>query len=150
MGRRIKRSVSVAIAAGDRVLIVQRPHDDEDLPNAWGLPAASLRAGENWVAAVKRAGREKLGVELEVGKELQRGSLERKDYTLEMRLYEARLAAHEPVVPQPDTTVTQYQSWRWGTARDLEPAAEKGSLCCRLYLRTTFPNSEFGSWPRIT
>lgn len=144
MGRRIKRSVAVAIKDGDRVLIVQRPRDDEDLPNAWGLPAASLRAAEDWVAAVRRAGREKLGVELEVGKELLRGSLDRKDYTLEMRLFEARIGKEEPAVPQPDTTVTQYQSWRWGSAPDLEPAAQKGSLCCRLYLRTTFQDSEFG------
>ena len=134
MERRVKRSVSVSIPNGNDVLIVQRPSDDEDLPNAWGLPAATLREGETWEAAVRRAGREKLGVELDVGRELNRGSLERKDYTLEMRLYEARIARGTPVVPQPETTVTQYQGWRWGNATDLAPAAEQGSLCCRLYI----------------
>ena len=128
---------------GDQVLVVQRPADDEDLPNAWGLPAASLREGEDWTAAVKRAGREKLGVDLEVGREVQRGSLERKDYTLEMRLFEAKVGSGVPVAPQADTTVTQYQSWRWGSAQDLRPAADAGSLCCRLYLRTTVENSDF-------
>lgn len=143
MGRRIKRSVAVAVPKGEQVLIVQRPADDEDLPSAWGLPAATLREGEEWEAAVKRAGMEKLGVELEVVKELQRGSLERGDYTLEMRLYEARIAKGTPTAPQSDTAVTQYRNWRWGSADDLKPAAEAGSLCCRLYRRTTLQNSDF-------
>ena len=130
-----KRSVSVAIFDdAHRVLIVQRPPDDEDLPNAWGLPAASLRAGESWEDAVRRAGREKLGVDLEVARELRRGSIERKAYKLEMRLYEADIALGKPAVPQSDDRVTQYQQWKWGTPTDLMPAAEQGSLCCRLFL----------------
>lgn len=142
MERRVKRSVSVAIPNGQQVLIVQRPPDDEDLPNAWGLPAASLKPGERWEDAVKRAGLEKLGVELDVGAELERGSLERRGYTLEMRLYEARITKGEPQAPQPDTTVTQYQAWRWGEDADLIPAAEAGSLCCRLFraYRTRLPD----------
>jgi ADP-ribose pyrophosphatase YjhB (NUDIX family) len=116
------------------VLVVQRPGDDEDLPNAWGLPAASLRAGEAWEDAIVRAGRQKLGIELAVGRELRRGSLERKSYTLEMRLFEAVIVAGVPSVPQADRAVTQYQEWTWGTRQDLEPAAAQGSLCCRLYL----------------
>ncbi|MGQ0562960.1 MAG: NUDIX domain-containing protein [Gemmatimonadota bacterium] len=126
--------VSVAIRHDGQVLIVQRPGDDEDLPNLWGLPAASLRADEDWHEAVRRAGREKLGVELKVGRELTRGALERSGYTLEMRLYEASIEAGVPVVPQPDTSVTQYQAWKWGSGADLKPAAARGSLCCRLFL----------------
>jgi hypothetical protein len=129
-----KKSVAVAIRAAGHVLVVQRPADDEELPDEWGLPAASLHDAESWEEAVVRAGREKLGVALEVGAELRRGSLERESYTLEMRLYEAGIAAGSPVVPQPDRTVTQYQQWKWGTAEDLLPAADRRSLCCRLYL----------------
>ena len=131
----VKRSVSVAIHHGDRVLIVQRPADDEDLPNAWGLPAASLQGDESWEDAAVRAGREKLGVELSVGRELERGKLARKDYELEMRLYEAGIASGDVNVPQDISGVTQYQAWKWGTAEDLKPAAARGSLCCNLYLR---------------
>ncbi len=131
-----KRSVSVAIRDGERVLVVQRPADDEDLPNAWGLPAASLRAGESWQAAVRRAGRAKLGVELSVLKELRRGSLERAGYTLEMRLFEAAIQSGTPEVPQPHRDVTQYQAWKWGVRADLEPAAHAGSLCSQLFLDT--------------
>ena len=129
-----KRSVSFVVRNGERVLIVQRPADDEDLPNAWGLPAASLREGESWQDAVVRAGRDKLGVELKVGTELNRGALERDNYTLEMRLYEVEIVKGRPLVPQPNDDVTQYQNWKWGVTEELRPAAERGSLCCRLFL----------------
>ncbi len=116
------------------MLAVQRPPDDEDLPGAWGLPAGSLRPGEDWAETVRRAGREKLGVELEVGDELRRGTLERAAYTLEMRLLGARIVAGEPAVPQFDAAVTQYSAWKWARADELQPAAARGSLCSRLYL----------------
>jgi len=135
--RAVKRSVSFAIfRPGDRaeVLVVQRPPDDEDLPNAWGLPAGSLLPGEDWADAVRRAGRDKLGVELSVGDELNRGFLERPAYTLEMRLLEAGIVTGEPRVPQSLAGVTQYQAWRWGTGETLVAAAERGSLCSRLFL----------------
>ncbi|MFW6079714.1 MAG: NUDIX domain-containing protein, partial [Gemmatimonadota bacterium] len=118
----------------DEVLQVRRPPDDEHLPNVWGLPAGTLREGESWEDAVRRSGREKLGVELDVGSELNHGTTERHEYTLEMKLFEAGIVAGEPRAPQPDVGVTQYTDWRWGAARDLAPAAEKGSLCSRLYL----------------
>lgn len=133
----IKQSVSLAIhdpARPGAVLLVQRPHDDDDLPDVWGLPAASLAAGESWADAARRAGRDKLGVELDVGRPLCTGSLRRVAYTLEMQLLEARISSGTPQVPQPVQGVTQYQNWRWGEAAELEPAAARGSLCSRLYL----------------
>ena len=139
----IKRSVSFVIRdAHDsgRVLGVRRPPDDDALPNAWGLPAGTLGEGESWEDAVRRAGREKLGVELEVGALLEEGELERGDrdtgsYTLRMRLYEARVATGQPRVPQPFAGVTQYAALEWVPPDRFEAAAAAGSLCCRLYLR---------------
>lgn len=132
----VRASVSLAIRRGpsDEVLIVQRPADDDDLPNAWGLPAASLGPDESWEDAVRRAASGKLGIEVGVGRMLREGETARQGYTLRMRLYEARVLAGEPHVPQPDADVTQYQAWQWGAAADLLPAAEQGSLCSRLYL----------------
>jgi ADP-ribose pyrophosphatase YjhB (NUDIX family) len=133
----VRQSVSFVIrqpGAPDHVLAVLRPPDDVELPDVWGLPAGSLRPGETWEDAVRRAGREKLGVVLEVGPELNRGTLERRDYILEMRLFEARILAGEPRVPQPHPEVTQYRDWRWAPADLLLPAADLGSLCCRLFL----------------
>ena len=135
----IKRSVSFVIrdpAEPDRVLAVQRPADDEDLPDAWGLPAGSLREGESWDDALRRAGREKLGVELAVGGALTEGTLERSGYTLHMRLHEARIVAGAPLVPQPVPGVTQYAALAWLTGEAFRPAASAGSLCCRLYLES--------------
>ena len=137
-----KRSVSFVIRDprdATRVLAVRRPADDDDLPNAWGLPAGSLREGESWEDAVHRAGHDKLGVHLVVGGVLEEGELERAGYTLHMRLYEARIVAGEPAVPQPTPGVTQYAALDWARAERFAPAAEAGSLCCRLYLKTITP-----------
>lgn len=132
-----KRSVSLAIHDHrGRLLVVQRPPDDEDLPLAWGLPAASLRDGESWEDAVSRAAADKLGVAVEPGPVLRAGHKERAQYRLEMRLYEATIRSGEPAVPQPVPGVTQYVDWRWGRGLDLVPAARAGSLCSRLYLET--------------
>jgi len=130
-----KKSVSVAIHGEDgQVLVVLRPPDDEDLPNLWGLPASSLRPGENWEDAVRRTAREKLGVQVEVGPELSRGSIDREKYRLEMRLYEAAIVSGTPSVRDDVEGITHYAAWKWGNADTLVPAADRGSLCCRLYL----------------
>lgn len=130
-----KQSVSVAVCGpDDSVLIVLRPPDDEDLPNAWGLPASSLKEGESWEDAVRRTAREKLGVEVEVGRELCRGFTDRAAFRLSMRLYEARITSGEPAVRQDVHGITHYVDWTWGAAEALVPAAGRGSLCCRLYL----------------
>ncbi len=117
-----------------RFLAVQRPPDDEDLPDVWGLPAGSLRPGESWEAAVQRAGREKLGVELRILRLLNEGTIQRRDYTLHMRLYEVEVVSGCPMVPQEVPGVTQYVACRWATPELLRPAAAKGSLCSRLFL----------------
>lgn len=133
----LRAAVSVAIRSPERageVLIVRRPPDDGELPDAWGLPAASLRGDEAWEAAAERAARDKLGVRVAIEREVNRGRIERRDHVLEMRLYTAKIADGTPVVPQPHPDVTQYTDWKWGRSEDLVPAAEKGSLCSRLYL----------------
>ncbi|HMJ97325.1 MAG TPA: NUDIX domain-containing protein, partial [Thermoleophilaceae bacterium] len=121
-----KRSVSLVIERPDGLLLVRRPDDDESLPGVWGLPAVSLGPGESEEDAVRRAGRDKLGVEMEplepVGRE---GG---------MTDWRARIAAGEPAVPQPGPN-TQYTDLRWGEAAQLVPGAREGSLCCRVLLR---------------
>ncbi len=60
-----KHSVSLVIEGPEGLLLVRRPDDDESLPGVWGLPAVSLAPGESEEDAVRRAGRDKLGVEVE-------------------------------------------------------------------------------------
>lgn len=139
-----RRSVSFVIRQpghSQLALAVRRPPDDDDLPNAWGLPAGSLLEGETWQDAVRRAGRDKLGVELEVGDVLEEGTIERAGYTLHMRLYEARIVSGTPSAPQQVEGVTQYTALDWLPPERFVPAAEAGSLCCRLYLRFVDPSS---------
>jgi 8-oxo-dGTP pyrophosphatase MutT (NUDIX family) len=108
------------------VLLVRRPEGDESLPGVWGLPAASLAAGESERDAVRRAGREKLGVEVRpldpVGSEQTM-----TDWLVEV-------VDGEPSVPQ-DGPDTQYTELRWGDVGELVPAARRGSLCSRALLR---------------
>jgi 8-oxo-dGTP diphosphatase len=124
------RSVALVIEGPDGLLLVRRPEHDESLPGEWGLPAATLADGESEEEAVRRAGREKLGVEIRplhvVG--------EAEDERRTMRDWAVRIVAGEPSAPQ-DGPGTQYEALRWGQAQDLAPAAERGSLCARVLLR---------------
>jgi isopentenyldiphosphate isomerase len=122
-----KRSVSLVIEGPEGLLLVRRPDDDESLPGVWGLPAVSLAPGESEEDAVRRAGRDKLGVELEPVEPV--GRLET------MTDWQARIDSGEPAVPQPGPN-TQYTDLRWGEPAELVPAARQGSLCCRVLLRT--------------
>jgi 8-oxo-dGTP diphosphatase len=114
------------IEAREGLLLVRRPDDDESLPGVWGLPAVSLGPGESEEDAVRRAGRDKLGVEVEPLRPVGR------DQT--MTDWEARILSGRPAVPQPGPH-TQYTDLRWGEAAELVPAARQGSLCCRVLLR---------------
>ncbi len=134
---RTLRTVSVAISRPrhrGQLLLVHRPPDDPDLPNAWGLPATTLRRSESWEQAAHRVAHDKLGVEIGLGRELSRGSTLRGNVLLTMRLFRATLRAGEPCAPQPAGPGTQYTDWRWDSLEALRPAAERGSLCCSLAL----------------
>jgi len=112
---------------------VQRPADDAELPNLWGLPATSLKPEESEEQAVVRAGREKLGIELRVIEKIADGTMERSSYTLHLADYEAAIVSGEPKCPQYGPG-TQYTAWKWADPKELIPAAQKGSLCTRLFL----------------
>lgn len=138
---RVKRSVALAIRSDrdpSQVLAVLRPADDDELPDVWGLPAASLRRNESWLDAARRVGKEKLGIEVEPEGLLNEGAQCRPSYTLEMRVYSAIVLAGEPSVEQPvrKKKTTRYVAWKWATADALAPAAEKGSLCAKLFLES--------------
>lgn len=133
----VKESVSVAVFGPDRaeVLAVLRPPDDEDLPDVWGLPAASLRSGEEPEDGVYRTGREKLGVELASPTLLQVGEAEREEYRLRMSLYEAEIREGRPSPRDDVEGVTRYVACAWAPPSRLRDAARQGSLCSRLCLR---------------
>jgi len=118
--------VSLIVEGPGGLLFVRRPEDDESLPGVWGLPAASLAAGESEEDAVRRAGREKLGVEVR--------PLEPIGSEPGMTDWRVEVVAGEPSVPQAGPN-TQYAELRWGEPAELVPAARAGSLCSRVLLR---------------
>jgi hypothetical protein len=114
------------IESPEGLLLVRRPDDDEELPGVWGLPAVSLAPDESEEEAVRRTGRDKLGVDLEP---VRRVGRERT-----MTDWAARIRFGDPAVPQPGPH-TQYTELRFGEPSELAPAARQGSLCCRVLLR---------------
>jgi 8-oxo-dGTP diphosphatase len=114
------------IEGPDGLLLVRRPDDDESLPGVWGLPAVSLAPGESEEDAVRRAGRDKLGVALEPLEPVGREGA--------MTDWNVRVTSGEPAVPQAAPN-TQYTDLRWGELAELVPAAREGSRCCRALLR---------------
>jgi ADP-ribose pyrophosphatase YjhB (NUDIX family) len=130
----LKRSVSLVIEGPAGVLLVRRPEDDDSLPGLWGLPAVSLREGESEHDALLRAGREKLGVEVEPLSLIGEEEAERGGYRIAMRDWAASIVTGEPAVPQAGEG-TQYVEWRWGDPAELAPAARAGSVCARVLLR---------------
>jgi ADP-ribose pyrophosphatase YjhB (NUDIX family) len=130
----LKRSVALVIEEPEGLLLVRRPDDDESLPGEWGLPAATLREDESEEDALRRAGRDKLGVEVRPLHRLGEAEDERPAYRIVMRDWAVEIASGVPRVPQPGAG-TQYDSWRWGAPEELAPAARHGSLCARVLLR---------------
>ncbi len=93
----VKHSIALVIGAGGgRVLMVLRPVDDESLPGVWGLPAVSVAPGEDEDQAVRRAGREKLGVEVLPGALQGEAETDRPAYALRMRNREATIFERRP------------------------------------------------------
>ncbi len=132
----IKHAVAVVIYdGGGKFLAVRRSEDDDSLPGVWGLPAASLRPGESDADAVLRAGREKLGVTLEVDSRVGTDRIERDTYILELTDYVASVAQGQPSVPQPISDVSQYVDLQYTSDLGLlVEAARGGSLCSRVLL----------------
>ncbi|MFZ2189042.1 MAG: NUDIX domain-containing protein [Candidatus Moraniibacteriota bacterium] len=135
----VTTSVALVIYNEDRskFLIVKRPKDDSDMAGHWGFPAASKKdIAEEWEDTIKRAAKNKLGVDVEIVEMLGEDTIDRGKYVLVLRDYEARIIAGEPVVPQAVEGVTQYVEQKWtDDVTDLKKSAKEGSLCSRVFLR---------------
>jgi len=136
-----KHSVAVVVRGDDdgTFLAVRRPDDPEDpLANLWGLPAVTLSDEEDELAGAIRAGRDKLGVKLALGRKIGEKTADRGDYVLYLAEYEAAIASGTPSVPQPDSSVTQYAELAFtDDPQLLTDAAAAGSLCAQIFLEHT-------------
>ncbi len=138
-GVALRRAVAAVIQRPDGlVLAVRRPDEPgEELPNIWGLPATTLADGEAPEDAVRRLGREKLGVELTPLRALAEGEQPRAGYTLHMTVYEVSMSG-VPQLPRraPGSASTLYDALDWLPPDAFADAASRGSLCCQLFLQT--------------
>ncbi len=133
----IRHAVAAALRRVDGlVLAVKRPDEPgEELPNIWGLPAVTLLENETAEEAIRRLGTQKLGIELTPLRKLAEGNQQREDYVLHMTVYEASPGG-EVTLPArtAEATVTLYEDLDWLPAEAFNEAAERGSLCCKLFL----------------
>ncbi len=143
----VRRAVAAALRRNDGlVFAVKRPDEPgEELPNVWGLPAITLLEGESPEEGVRRLGALKLGVELTPLRLLADGEQQRKDYTLQMTVYQASPSGEPKLANQvPGSTNTLYVDADWLPAEALNEAAERGSLCCKLFLEAKRPEGSLG------
>jgi len=136
----IKKFLSLVIYNKDRskILLVKRPDEPgERWPNMWSLPSDSLKKGENYDDAIRRVGREKLGIDVEKVESLGQESKDRGAYITHLKEFEVRIVKGKPFCPQPIKGVTQYSKWKWGDRNDLKPAAKLDSLCSSIFLKAT-------------
>jgi 8-oxo-dGTP pyrophosphatase MutT (NUDIX family) len=117
---------------GPEVLVVRRSRRDRYFPNLWGIPAGTLRKREGDEEAIRRTAQYRLGIELEVLGERGAGFSDRGTHVVEMRLYEARIVSGSPHILDVDPEGHGYTEVRWENPEILQPARERGSLCCRL------------------
>ncbi len=148
-----RRAVAAAVRRDDGlVLAVLRPDEPgEELPGVWGLPAVTLRAGESPEEGLRRLGRDKLGAQLRPLRPLAQGEQRRAGYTLRMTVYEASLGPDWSgrLPPRtPDAAGTLYEAFDWLPAASFREAADRGSLCCRLFLEAERESTSSSSGER--
>ncbi len=140
-----RHAVAAALRRVDGlVLAVRRPDEPgEELPNIWGLPAVTLLEGETAEEGIRRLGAQKLGIELTPLRQLAEGEQQREHYVLHMTIYEASPGG-EPTLPPrtAEATVTLYEDADWLPVEALNEAAERGSLCCKLFLEAALTPPE--------
>ena len=89
------RVVAAVIERDGRYLITQR-RPAAVLPLLWEFPGGKVEAGESDAAALEREVLHRLGVDIDVGKLISFVRHPYERYTIELHLYECRLASGQP------------------------------------------------------
>jgi len=96
MKRRTIRVVAAVIEKDRRYLITQR-RSSAVLPELWEFPGGKVEAGEDDSQALSREMRERLGVDVKVGKMISFVSHPYEHYSVDLYLYECTLLTDELV-----------------------------------------------------
>ena len=125
----VKHAISVVIEIDDGlVLFALRSQMKDSYPLTWSLPSHYVKPGESPGETVKRIGKGKLGVELEILELLNEGSSERDEYILFMHDYKVKILEGVPALHS-----TDYIELKWGKPEvQLHSMSVMGD-CCRLY-----------------
>jgi 8-oxo-dGTP diphosphatase len=122
-GRDVIRVVAAVIEENGRYLITQR-NANAVLPLLWEFPGGRVEGGEDAVGALQREVRMRIGVTVEVGREVAQQRHEYASYDVELTLYACTVALGQ--VPYPASV----NDLRWVTSRefldyDFPPADER-------------------------
>lgn len=134
-----EEAVSLVITDNDNNFLAVKRADDpsDDLAGVWGFPAVSLKKNESHQDAALRVGRQKLGVDIELGEKIGKSTHDRKTYVLRLTDYKAKIIKGTPVAPQSDMSVIQYDGCKFtNDPTVLFEAARKGSQCTQLFLES--------------
>ena len=119
------RVVSAVFERQGRYLITQGS-DSGILPGQWEFPTGQVVPGESDEAALQREVRERIGVELSVGRLRARRTHFYVGYSLERVLYDAQL------LPDQEPRRLRVADLRWVAAKDLEsypfPPADQATV----------------------
>ena len=106
------RVVAAVIEEQGCYLITQR-RPGAVLPHLWEFPGGRREAGESDEDALKREVRERLGVDVEVGQLISFVRHPYEHYTVDLHLYECRLASRT-------LECLAVQDYRWVTSSDFD------------------------------
>jgi len=124
----LKHAVSVIIRDNNTTLFALRSADKERFPLTWSMPSYFVKEGEAHSETVKRIGKDKLGVDLELVRLLNEGYGERDDFLLFMHDYEAKIVSGTPYVNSDD-----YIQLEWREPNDFLSTLQIKGECTRLY-----------------
>lgn len=128
-----KLAVAFYIEDDGKFTAVKRNDDDQSFPGVWGLPAGSLQNSEDFEAAVRRAAKTKLGID--VGSMRFEGEMEIEREKYFTRLREYRIIDFSGV-PTLQNGNEYYAELTWQSDPEIfrEPA-KQGALCSRIFLK---------------
>jgi ADP-ribose pyrophosphatase YjhB (NUDIX family) len=126
----------VVIDASGTFLTVQRA-DNDSFAGLWGLPAASPRNNETLHDSARRAAKDKLGVDVEIVNKVGDMTVDKGDYLEHLTEFQVKITSGAISLKRRDPSVSHYTAFKYtNDPAILVPAAQHGSICSRIFLRS--------------
>ncbi len=125
----VRHAVSVVIQnSSKQTLFALRSPQASSYPLVWSLPSYFVAENETRGETIRRIGKNKLGIELEIGELLNEGISDRGDFTLFMHDYSATMNEGQPRIVS-----DFYTDLKWAEAKSQLASMKVMGDCCRLY-----------------